>query len=36
VGERKLDTAGDLAFELTVYSLGEAIDRVELLSELRP
>jgi LysM repeat protein len=36
VGVRKLDTAGDLAFELTVYSLGEAIDRVELLSELRP
>ncbi len=36
VGVRKYETNGDLAFDLTVYSLGEAIDRVEILTELRP
>jgi LysM repeat protein len=36
VGVRKYETNGELAFELTVYSLGGAIDRVEILIEIRP
>jgi LysM repeat protein len=36
VGVRKYETNGELAFDLTVYSLRGAIDRVEILTEIRP
>ena len=36
VGVRKLENAGDLVIDLTVYSLGPAIDRIEVLTEIRP
>lgn len=36
VGARKLEIAGDLVFDITVYSLGSAINRVEVLTEVRP
>jgi len=36
VGMRKIEIIESLAFDLTVYSLGGAINRVEILTELRP
>ena len=36
VGVRKLEMANSLVFELTVYSLGPAIARVDVLTEIRP
>ena len=36
VGVRKLENADDLVIDLTVYSLGPAIARVEVLIEIRP
>lgn len=36
VGMRKIEVIESLAFDLTVYSLGNAINRVEILTELRP
>jgi LysM repeat protein len=35
VGMRKIDISGNLTFEMTVYSLGGPIERVEILTELR-
>ena len=36
VGLRKWESVQETAFDLTVYSLGGAIDRVEVLTEIRP
>jgi LysM repeat protein/predicted nucleic acid-binding protein len=36
VGLRKWEGTGELEFEMLVYSLGGAIDRVEILTEIRP
>ncbi len=36
VGARKWKSAGETHFEVTVYSLGEAIDHVEMLTEVTP
>lgn len=36
VGSRKWESAGEMEFDLTVYSLGGRIERVELLAEARP
>lgn len=36
VGVRKMDSATDLRFEFIVYSLSGAIDRVEIITEIRP
>ena len=36
VGVRKIETRGELGFQVMVYSLGEAIDQVEILAEIRP
>lgn len=36
VGLRKWESTGELEFEMLVYSLGGAIDRVEILTEIRP
>lgn len=36
VGVRKIETTGELDFQMVVYSQGEAIDRVEILAELKP
>jgi len=36
VGMRKIETSRSITFQLTVYSLGDPIDRVEILLELRP
>ena len=36
VGVRKVDNLADLSFELAVYSLSGAIDRVEIITEIRP
>ena len=36
LGMRKWKSAGDTHFETIVYSLGGAIDHVEMLAEVRP
>lgn len=36
LGDRKWKSAGDTHFDTTVYSLGGVIDRVEVLTEVRP
>jgi LysM repeat protein len=36
VGMRKWESAGDLSFEITVFSLGGEIHSVEVLAEIRP
>ena len=36
VGVRKMDSAANLRFEFVVYSLSGAIDRVEIITEIRP
>jgi len=36
VGMRKWDSEGEQSFEMSVYSLGGAIERVEVLVEIRP
>ncbi len=36
VGLRKIEISRTLTFDLTVYSMGDSIDRVEILMELRP
>lgn len=36
IGERKWKSGGDTQFELTVYSLGGLIEKVQFLTEVRP
>jgi hypothetical protein len=36
VGVRKVETGGELHFQMVIYSLGEAIDHIEVLAEVRP
>ena len=36
VGVRKVETGGDLYFQIVLYSLGDVIDHVEVLAEVRP